>query len=56
MVSSSLATAVLPREMFKFQGKEISFKIGNLIPYKNYNMPNISPKEEIGRASCRERV
>ena len=45
MVSSSLATAVLPREMFKFQGKEISFKIGNLIPYKSYNMPNISPKE-----------
>ncbi|UFH59098.1 lysophospholipid acyltransferase family protein [Sulfurovum mangrovi] len=38
MFNKSLATATLPHEMFKGQGKEIDFTIGRSIPYESYNM------------------
>lgn len=47
MINRSLATAALPREMFNFKGKEISFKIGNQLAYESYHMPNIAPKEAV---------
>lgn len=47
LINSSLATAALPREMFNFRGKTITFKIGNLIPYESYRIPNISNKEAV---------
>ncbi len=47
MIHRSLATAVLPHEMFKAQGKTIEFTIGNTIPYENYRMPGLSNKETV---------
>lgn len=47
MINRSFATATLPHEMFKAQGKEIGFKIGNPIPYESYHMPKLSQKEAV---------
>lgn len=47
MINRSLATATLPHEMFKFQGKNITFTIGNTIPYKSYHIPALPMKESI---------
>ncbi|MGB5505637.1 MAG: lysophospholipid acyltransferase family protein [Sulfurovum sp.] len=47
MINRSLATATLPHEMFKAQGKNIEFTIGKTIPFDAYNVPNLSPKETV---------
>ncbi len=47
MINRSLATATLPHEMFKAQGKEIGFTIGNPIPYESYRMSSLPQKEAI---------
>jgi putative hemolysin len=47
MVNRSLAAATLPHEMFKAQGKEIGFAIGNPIPYKGYVMNGVPQKEAV---------
>ena len=47
MLNRSLATAVLPHEMFKARGKNIAFTIGKTIPFDAYNLPNISQKETV---------
>ncbi len=47
MLNRSLATATLPHEMFKAKGKEITFTIGNAIPYESYHIPNLSQKEAV---------
>ena len=47
MINRSFATATLPHEMFKAQGKEIKFTIGNLVPYESYVMPNLPLKERV---------
>lgn len=47
MINRSLATATLPHEMFKSQGKNIEFIIGKTIPFDAYNLPNLSSKETV---------
>jgi len=39
MLNRSLATAILPYEMFKAKGKTIQFTIGKTIPFDSYNFP-----------------
>lgn len=41
MINRSLATATLPHEMFKAQGKKIEFVIGKPIPYEAYHLPSL---------------
>jgi len=47
MINRSLATAILPHEMFKFKGKGIDFTIGKPIAFDAYNIPNLSVKKRV---------
>ena len=47
MLNRSWATATLPHEMFKAKGKEITFTIGNPIPYEGYSKLNLPQKEVV---------
>jgi len=47
MINRALATATLPHEMFKFQGKTIDFTIGKAIAFESYSRVNISAKETV---------
>jgi putative hemolysin len=47
MINKSLATATIPHEMFKYQGKKIAFSIGKSIPYENYNIPSLPMPDRI---------
>ncbi|MCF6207225.1 MAG: lysophospholipid acyltransferase family protein, partial [Sulfurovum sp.] len=47
MINRALATATLPHEMFKAYGKEISFIIGNPIPYEGYAVSGLPQKEAV---------
>lgn len=47
MINKSLATAIIPHEMFKYQDKNISFDIGKSIPYESYNMPSLSMADRV---------
>ncbi|MCF6206679.1 MAG: lysophospholipid acyltransferase family protein, partial [Sulfurovum sp.] len=47
MINRALATATLPHEMFKAYGKEISFTIGNPIPYEGYAVSGLPQKEAV---------
>ena len=47
MLNRSLATATLPHEMFKAQGKTIDFTIGKPIPYDAYMLPGLPHKETV---------
>ncbi len=46
-INKSLATVLLPREMFKKKGKSLEFKIGRLIPYKSFGNSQIDSKTEV---------
>lgn len=47
MINKSLATAIIPHEMFKYQDKNISFDIGKSIPYESYNTPSIPMSDRV---------
>lgn len=47
MINKSLATAFIPHEMFKYQGKSIGFRIGKLIPFEHYNLPSLSIEDRV---------
>ena len=47
MINKSLATAIIPHEMFKYQDKNISFDIGKSIPYESYNTPSIPMADRV---------
>lgn len=47
MINSSLATAAIPGEMFKYYNKNISFHIGRSIPYESYYVPNINIESRV---------
>jgi putative hemolysin len=46
-INKSLATITLPNEMFKFFGKRIEFKIGQVIPFENYHFPSLSLRNRV---------
>lgn len=47
MINKSLATAIIPHEMFKYQNKSIAFEIGKSIPYESYNTPSLSINDRV---------
>ncbi len=47
LLNRSLATALIPHEMFKARGKTIGFTVGKVIPYESYNMPALSSRESV---------
>lgn len=42
MINKSLATAIIPHEMFKYKNKSISFNIAKSIPFESYDIPSLS--------------
>lgn len=47
MLHRTLGTVILPHEMFKSQGKEIAFTVGNPIPYESYAIEGLQTKEVV---------
>jgi putative hemolysin len=47
MLNKSLATALIPNEMFKYYNKKIAFTIGKSIPYESYYTPSISMADRV---------
>jgi len=47
MVNKSLATALIPHEMFKYYNKKIAFTIGKSIPYESYYTPSINITDRV---------
>lgn len=47
MLNKSLATAVIPHEMFKYHDKTIAFRIGKAIPFESYEIPSLSLDDKV---------
>ncbi len=47
MLNRTLASLLLPHEMFTFQKKTIAFRIGKSIPYESYHLPSVSLKNRV---------
>ena len=47
MINKSLATATIPHEMFKYQDKNIAFRIAKSIPYESYYTPSLNMSDRV---------
>lgn len=47
MINKSLATAIIPHEMFKHYNKNIGFSIGKCIPFESYYIPSIDISDRV---------
>lgn len=47
MISKSMATAIIPHEMFKYDSKNIAFRIGKCIPFESYYIPSIDIADRV---------
>ncbi|MDD2567860.1 MAG: lysophospholipid acyltransferase family protein [Thiovulaceae bacterium] len=47
MFNKSLATAIIPHEMFKYHDKTIGFRIGKTIPFESYEIPSLSLEDKV---------
>ncbi len=47
MMNKSLATATIPREIFKYHNKKIGFRIGKSVPFESYHLPSLNINDRV---------